>query len=385
MRSTAVLILSTTLLVACGGGGSSDPPVGQVPTPIPPPAPSPPPPSPPIGFGTPVAAQIAGGDQAISVGWYSVENAKSYNIYYATESGVSPQNYLTLTGGTKLNVLSTPQTISQLVNDVPVYVVITAVADEFESAPTGQMVVSPQVPISPRQGTGKLADTGVDGCADEDKIRITCPVAGYEGQDGELGRDAEAQSLAKVGAGDAGFDFTKLDTDGAPLAASAASWSCVHDNFTELTWEVKTRDGGLRDLMNGYTWYEPDGRRNGGDQGAEDNGICSVGACDTFHYIQAINALQLCGHDDWRLPTRMELLSITNYGRRSPAVDFNYFSDVPPAQYAGHTWSSSSTPSVILPGRLVWTVDFVSGHVQIKNKREAARVRLVRGDPRGGS
>ena len=61
-------------------------------------------------------------------------------------------------------------------------------------------------------------------------------------------------ALPKTGAGAAGFDYTKIANDGselpadAPLGSAAGEWACTRDNATGLVWEVKTDDGGLRDM-----------------------------------------------------------------------------------------------------------------------------------------
>lgn len=178
-----------------------------------------------------------------------------------------------------------------------------------------------------------------------------------EGQDGHYGRDADINTNG-ADDGHAGFSFTKLDAvSGAELAASATDWGCVKDNVTELIWEVKTRDGGLRDRDNTYTWYNSTGVNDGGHPGYGDTGFESTtdpayqgsdtcpndARCDTEKYTEDVNSLAqpLCGFTDWRLPTAEELMSITNFSRRDPAIDVTYF----PNTSLGSYWSSTPLAS----------------------------------------
>ena len=169
--------------------------------------------------------------------------------------------------------------------------------------------------------TIKLNDTGITACSNF-HFNGDCPVEGFPRQDAQYGRDAQALAgtLQKVGGGNAGFDFTKLDSNGNPLPASATAWNCVKDNITGLIWEVKTDDGGLRDKDNTYTWYEPDNSKNGGNAGGQNGGGCIGSSCDTFSYIQAVNAQALCGAGDWRMPNRNELLSIVDNSRINQSI-----------------------------------------------------------------
>lgn len=101
--------------------------------------------------------------------------------------------------------------------------------------------------------------------------------------------------------------FTKIDHTGKQLPAnSKQNWNCVLENDTGLMWEVKNNTG-LRNSANTYTWYEPDNNKNGGNAGVQNGGICDGQECDTFAYVEEVNATGLCGKANWRLPTIDEL------------------------------------------------------------------------------
>jgi len=236
-----------------------------------------------------------------------------------------------------------------------------------------------------------LNDTGITQCANATQNNLTCPQAGFPSQDAETGRDAQqtAGTLTKVGGGSAGFDFTKLDSGGHPLPASATTWDCVRDNVTGLIWEVKTDNSGiispypppgLRDKDSTYTWYNSDSATNGGNAGSLGSDTCSGtlpnNQCNTQAYVAAVNALSpaLCGYTDWRLPTVEELNNIVDHSRPGPAIDMTYF----PGTVSGYFWSAS--PSVSDAGR-AWSVGFWSGYVGTGSKGDSDAVRLVRGGP----
>ncbi|WP_445428002.1 Lcl C-terminal domain-containing protein [Alishewanella sp. HL-SH05] len=230
---------------------------------------------------------------------------------------------------------------------------------------------------------GGLNDTGIDWCANGDTANsLDCPVTGFEGQDGEFGRDASARTgaLTKIGGGAAGFDYTKIATDGSVLEiqnaaweangteAAGNQWSCVRDNVTGLIWEVKTTDGGMRDFKKGYTWYNPDSNTNGGYAGLPS---ISSSAPDTNAFVQAVNSQGLCGANDWRMPTHRELLSIVHNGRFLPSIDIAYF----PHVTAGTFWSSSPNAMV---STSAFYVAFDYGRTGAIGKNVAFGVRLVR-------
>ena len=223
-----------------------------------------------------------------------------------------------------------------------------------------------------------LNDTGIDWCANGSNNNLDCDspvVADYPGQDGMHGRDALAREgeLDKVGGGAAGFDFTKLDDNGDELPSTAAEWSCVRDNHTGLIWEVKVNDiDHLRHKGHTYTWYNPDDSSNGGDAGVQDGGNCTGSSCDTTGFVQAINNAELCGADDWRMPSLNELHSIVDYGRTGPTIDQDYF----PNADSSFLWSN--TPDAIQDLNRAKGVGFETGNGYAAGRGFQTPVRLTR-------
>jgi hypothetical protein len=214
-------------------------------------------------------------------------------------------------------------------------------------------------PFSPSISVPPLNDTGIDWCANASQNNLPCPVTGYPGQDAQYGRDQTANNDSD---GHAGFSFTKLDANGNALPASAGSWSCVRDNVTGLTWEVKTDDGGLRDQDWTYSWYNPDTATNGGSAGYADYGdnCFNTARCDTDKFVADVKAQGLCGASDWRLPNRFELESLTSNDRYypNPTIDTAFFPNTL------STWFWSSSPYATYASG-AWGVYFSYGLVYI--------------------
>ncbi len=209
--------------------------------------------------------------------------------------------------------------------------------------------------------TQRTNNTGTKACANEDQVGLTCPVADYPGQDAEYAVNQNK--------------YTKIDAKGELITDPTALWSCVKDNTSGLWWEVK-KDSTQSDLQNQdnvYSWYNPDNSNNGGSYGVINGGSCSGSPrCDTLSYVEAINAMGLCGKKDWRLPNLQELLSLVDNSRFAPSIDQNYFPNTPLYDY----WSS--TPRAIGSGD-AWSVYFYYGSVNYgSDKKNRYRVRVVR-------
>jgi len=168
-------------------------------------------------------------------------------------------------------------------------------------------------------------------------------------------------------------DYIKYDVNGNRVDESSEKWVCVQDTTSGLMWEVKTNDNSLRNTNNLYTWFDP----NTVLKGKPDGGRCKgEAACDTSSYIQAMNKQNFCGHDDWRLPTREEMMRLVNYGNivNNVKIDTRYFPETLPSWY----WTASTNNS---RPDFAWYVLFKNGIPLNDLKEHPKHIRLVRNEP----
>lgn len=114
-------------------------------------------------------------------------------------------------------------------------------------------------------------------------------------------------------------------------------------------------DGTIRDRETNLTWQQ-------GEQ-------------EPMRWEQAksyCRSLELGGYDDWRLPTKAELLSLIEKSMFNPAINRRFFPDAQPKDY----WTSSEGTSGV--GSAAWLVNFGYGDTHFFNKSNAYLLRCVR-------
>jgi Protein of unknown function (DUF1566) len=162
---------------------------------------------------------------------------------------------------------------------------------------------------------------------------------------------------------------------------------CVFDSATGLTWEGKPASG-FRANTNTFTNYDNTTTLQKRIPGAPDTfampTLAEVNAAtNSMGYVAAVNATALCGYANWRLPTKIELLTINivaNGGLGNDGSGFGIDGDVtawfPNTSY-GKTWTSTPYPYGVEDGANMVNFGSSSGHFGW-SRNSPLKVRLVR-------
>lgn len=163
--------------------------------------------------------------------------------------------------------------------------------------------------------------------------------------------------------------------DGMP-ATDNAGQSCLRDTQTGLVWELKSNQEGLHDWRNTYSWFNPTQAHHELDyRGTADAGSCTGSQCDTWNLVATVNDEKYCGFDDWRMPSKDEIFSISDLSKAKspPTIDVKYFPHAQAAEY----WTANDYS---FQPDSAWVWHFQFGHDRVDWKKSAKFVRLVRGD-----
>lgn len=272
--------------------------------------------------------------------------------------------------------------IAPLLNEDTEVTYALSVEDSFGNIATAQSSAMVYAPI-----VRTVNDTGVQVFANETSVFSTYQTD-FAGQDADFGADQQSQSgqVSKVGDGEAGFDFTRLDNNGDIIDNPSFEFTCVRDNTTGLIWQTKTTGDTSSSayVEQIFTWYseEDNGNFEGSLNEASTSCNVSSGQCNTQAYLDQINAQGMCGFYDWRLPNIREMQSIVHYGKTStPLVDTEFF------PYWGTAsnntlwyWTSQSSADGVSNDIAynAWAVDMNSGNDGFLDKTTERKVILVR-------
>ena len=170
--------------------------------------------------------------------------------------------------------------------------------------------------------------------------------------------------------------YVLLKDDGTP-ASGRGPYSCLRDMQSSLVWELKSDQEGLHDWRNTYSWFNPTQAHHELDyRGTANAGSCMGSQCDTWDIAMAANNEKFCGFDDWRLPSKDEMFSISDLRRAKspPTIAVEYFLHAQAKEY----WTANDYS---FQPDSAWVWNFQYGHDRVDWKKSPKLVRLVRGDP----
>jgi hypothetical protein len=197
------------------------------------------------------------------------------------------------------------------------------------------LVLATGFACSSKMEPGAAPDAGHDAAAGSDAAVADAAVA-------DAAVDAAGCGMGDNGNVHAAWALPDPTTMGRPASQGydTSSADVAVDRVTGLTWQRATAPGT-------YAW-------------AEAQAYC---AC-----------LELGGHDDWRLPTRIELVTIVDFTRSVPAIDGAAFPGTPSEWF----WSSSRLAD---DAGFAWYIYFESGFTNFIELETKYRVRCVRSPP----
>jgi hypothetical protein len=146
-------------------------------------------------------------------------------------------------------------------------------------------------------------------------------------------------------------------------ACAWAGWNLPVPSPPTSSYDVTTA-GVVIDTVTGLWWQQPIDLTN------TQNKNCASG-CTQAQAIAYCANLTLAGHCDWRLPTRIELVSIVDYTKSSGTINGTAFPNTPSASF----WTSS--PYAPSAGN-AWHIHFNDGSVDTTSVGSTDRVRCVR-------
>ena len=361
----------------------------------------------------PTLLQPVPGDSNATLTWLNGVGATCYNVYWGSTPGQGPSIH-----DAWLSCVGSPVTVSNLVNGVSYYFTVTSNNLIAESEPSNEVSIIPHVVIEPGilstlNDTGITWSNFTTGVCEGPNIsQLDCSHGrdhtDNDDTDGHAGFSFSKWDVNGVPLDSSASEWScvkdnvtelvwELKSNVAACGTSASSHICVQDEVTGVKWEVSDNhvvcDGTLSALdhtpvkcfgaqfpsegiigylvyderLHGYSdrfnWYNTDPDSNGGSEGFtdDDGDVCfgydvnnPASYCNTLAYVKRVNSTNFCGRNNWRLPSKMELVGLVNMNQYDPAIDIEYF----PNSFSRSFWTSSPYADGSL---YTWLVNFDRG------------------------
>ena len=119
-------------------------------------------------------------------------------------------------------------------------------------------------------------------------------------------------------------------------------------------------DGTVTDNVTGLMWQQN-----------LDSGVFTASEAENYCAVTLNAAGGLAGHDDWRLPTRIELVSLIDFSKVNPSIDTSAFPNAPSMNF----WTSSNVKNQ--PG-YHYVIGFGTTYIGTNDPAGTFRARCVR-------
>ena len=189
------------------------------------------------------------------------------------------------------------------------------------------------------------------------------------GGDASANAGGDGTGTAMGGGGVAGASTTgsggEAGAGGSPMCEAQpvdgfAHWPVPADHPVTENYDTSI-PGIVKDKTTGLTWQQDFGERLSWSDAGE---YCS--------------RLTIAGHCDWRVPTRMELLSLVDYGEFPVGLDGAINLEVFPMPIEYDLWGFWTSSQYPLDSVYAWRVQFRDGNSKFTFKTHDSYVRCVR-------